>query len=296
VSGWGGGPWGLVPWGGIGIATLQLANALAIRDNVVRLTFNTAPLFTRIYNAGDAANIERYAVVPDALTVGADGSPPRPVFPATIERAAVAGSAGTILDLTVDRSFSPWPSVYRVACNGLQAITGQLLDPAAASMTFYGLSRGFMQPRIDLAVSAKDIANPQNRAGMMDPLPNTKDNEILGTIPVDAQGDIAFDDGIDSYRKRIFRRCMTRKGAFAWMPDYGVGVPEQVKRLATPGTRDSLAAEAESQIRQEPETRDVDARFQQDKDVPTLFWLTVRAVTTYSTKPIAVNVPFDATL
>lgn len=294
-AGWGGGPWGLIPWGGGGIVALQLLRAMAVRENVVRLEFNAAPLFTGTLEGGDAASVERYSVTTDPTSTGADGAQPRPVFPAAVEIAEVTGSRGTMLDLTVDRSFSPWPSVYRVACNGLRAVGGQLLDPASASRLFDGLSRGFMQPRVDLIVSSKDIANPQNRAGMLDPLPNTTDSLILGTIPVDAQGDLAFDDGVDSYRKRVFRRCMTRKGKFAWLPTYGVGLPDQVKQLGRPGVRDALTSDAEAQIRQEPETRDVSCRFRRDDNRPDLFWLEVRAVTKYSNKPVAVDVPFDAT-
>jgi hypothetical protein len=59
--------------------------------------------------------------------------------------------------------------------------------------------------------------------------------------------------------------------------------------------RDALTSDAEAQIRQEPETRDVSCRFRRDDNRPDLFWLEVRAVTKYSNKPVAVDVPFDAT-
>lgn len=294
MSGWGGGPWGLMPWGGGGITSLRLERALAVRDNMVRLWFNTALLFTGTYEAGDASDVSRFTVVEDANSIGADDAAPRAVLPVVVELSVSPGAGGKVLDLTVDRPFSPWPSLYRVACHGLHAVGGQLLDPAFASFVFEGASRGYAAPRIDLVVSVKDIANPQNRAGMMDPLPNTTDSLILGTIPVDSQGDLAFDDGVDSYRKRVFRRCMTRKGAYAWIPDYGVGIPEQIKHLGRPGTRDSLSADAETQIRQEPETRDVACRFRTG-DRPGLFWLEVRATTIFGNKPVEFGVPFDAT-
>lgn len=294
MSGWGGGKWGETPWGGSSVDSLQMLRALAVRDNVVRLWFNVAPKFIGNLELGDAADPERFVVVPIAGTKGADGLPARPVYPCAIERAAIAGSLGTVLDVTVDRPFSPWPAQYRISCNGVQSITGLFLDPTSTSRIFDGLSRGFAPARADLVVSAKDIANPQNRAAMLDPLPNTTDSLILGTIPTDAQGDLAFDDGVDSYRKRLFRRCLTRKGAFAHLPGYGVGLPDQVKRLALPGVRDALASDAEAQIRQEPETTDVSCVFVAT-DTPELFWLRVRATTTFGNTPVEFDVPFDAT-
>jgi hypothetical protein len=270
-----------------------LIGALAIRENVVRITFNQPVKFTEILDPGDASEIERYTITPIAGTKGLDGVSVRSVFPAEVARARIDGAGGKILDVTTDRPFSPYPVRYRIAVNGILSWSGGLLDPMFASRVFDGLHAGFPPKRVDLAHRSRDIANPQNLAAMLDPLPSI-DPLILGTIPVDSQGDYAFDEGIDSYRKRVFRRLLTRKGQFAWIPTYGVGVPEQIKRLARVGTREAIAADAEAQIREEPETLEVRCSFEQSEDTPGVWFLRVWA-RTKSNETINVAVPFSPT-
>jgi hypothetical protein len=96
---------------------------------------------------------------------------------------------------------------------------------------------------------------------------------------VGGDGDLGNDEGLESYRKRVIRRCMTRKGAFSHLPQYGIGVPAQVKKLAQPGVREALAAEAELQIGQEPETQQVSCSFERDATLAGLWWLIIRART-----------------
>jgi hypothetical protein len=293
--GWGYGGFGITPWGAGGVSTLQLVSALAVRENTVRLTFNTGVEFTGILNAGDGSNIERYSVIAVAGTVGFDGEAVRQVSPVTVEVVSIPESFGSVLDLTVDRPFTAYPSRYMVSVQGVNGIGGVLLDPAFASLTFDGARRVRPKPRIDHIVGSRDIANPQTRSALLDPLPNTTDSLILGTYPVDETGDIAIDEGIDGYRKRVFRRCMTRKGKFAWLPGYGVGLPGQVKKLGRRGVRDAIAADAETQIGEEPETVKVEVRFETDAQRPDLFWLRVRAQTVFSTTPVEMGVPFSPT-
>lgn len=270
-----------------------MIDALAIRENLVRLTFNAPVKFTEILDPGDASEIERYAIVPVAGTVGLDGYPVRPVFPAVIERAKFAGAGGKVIDVVTDRPFSPYPTRYRVSVNGILAAGGGPLDPNFTSRIFDGLFAGIPPVRVDLAFRTRDIANPQNLAAMLDPLPAI-DPLILGTLPVDAQGDYAFDEGIDSYRKRVFRRLLTRKGKFAWIPKYGVGVPEQVKQLARVGIREAIAADAEAQIREEPETLEARCTFIQSEESPSTWFLRVRA-RTQSGQTVNLSVPFSPT-
>jgi len=293
TMGWGFGSFGLTPWGAKGVSSLQLLAALAIRENVVRLTFNTSVQFTGILNAGDGANVKRYSVAVVEGTVGLDGEAVRPVRPAVVKQASIPETFGSVIDLTVDRPFTAYPSRYRVSVQGVNAASGVLLDPTATSLEFVGLRRDRPRPRIDLVSASRDIANPQVGSALLDPLPNTTDPLILGTFPTDSSGDIAFDEGIDGYRKRVFRRCYTRKGAFSWMPEYGVGLPGQVKRLSRRGTRDAIAADAETQIAEEPETVEVQCRFEQDTRSPDLFWLRIRARTVFSPTPIELGVPFS---
>lgn len=291
MSGWGNGPWGTSPWGGRGLDALKLLRALAIRENVVRLWFNQAPKFVGNLEIGDADDSERYAVTPISTTTCANGLPPRAVLPASVARASIEGMFGSVIDLTVDRPLSPWPGKYVVACNRIQSINGLFLDPSATSKEFFGLSRGFLAPLADQVITGKDIANPQDGRDLIGQL----NSSPLGTIPTDAMGDLAYDDGLSSYRKRVYRRCITRKGAFQHLPGYGVGLLDQVKRLSLPGMRDSIAADAEAQIKQEPETQSVRCWFVHDPTDGNLFWLKVIAVMLTNNKKVEIGVPFDAT-
>lgn len=77
--------------------------------------------------------------------------------------------------------------------------------------------------------------------------------QITGSYAYGEDGDYKFDEGLDNLRKRCIRRLVTRKNGFAWLPDYGVGAVDEVKRLNTAVVRQRLAAEAERQFLQEPE-------------------------------------------
>lgn len=293
--GWGSGPFGVSNWGFRGASTLQLIDAVAIRENVVRLRFNTGVLFNGVLGAGDSSNPKRYTIKPIQGTIGLDGEPARKVFPVAATQAALEGTFGSAIDVTTDRAFTAFPSRYRVAVKGIHASNGALLEPSKTSFEFYGLRKERPKPRTDMVAASRDIANPQVGSALLDPLPNPFDPLLLGTFPIDESGDFAVDEGIDSYRKRVIRRCYTRKGAFPWMPDYGVGLPEQIKRLSRRGVRDAIAAEVESQIAKEPETIEVNAHFEQDHRSPELFWLRVRARTAFSSNPVEFGLPFSPT-
>lgn len=226
---------------------LSLVTALALRENLVRLTFDQPVYFTNVLDPGDASNVVRYALAAKSDTIGSDGMPPRGVLPALAEHPSPA-----VIDLWTDRKMSPYPSRYIVALNGLLADV--TLDPLGVSQKeFYGLRAGVPVPSPDRAVSNADLANPQTLSGALDPLA-LPTSAVLGTLPVDDTGDLAKDEGLASYKKRVIRRLTTRKGRFKHAPTYGTLMLESVKLLARPGLLQSLAADAEDQIRQEPET------------------------------------------
>jgi len=130
----------------------------------------------------------------------------------------------------------------------------------------------------------RDIANPQ--------LPGvgiTADQ--LGHFATDDTGDYGIDQGLASYKKRVFRRLMSKKGSFRHLPGYGVGIPSQVKRLARANLTDSIAADAEDQIRQEPETQSVSVTLTQSDDNPGLFFYRVRAKTSLGDANFDVPLP-----
>lgn len=288
MTGWGSSAWGAGEWGSGGIDSLQLLGAQAVRENTVRLEFNAPPLFSGILDPADASNPDRYNVNPIELA--------RDVDPIVADVAAFEGAGGKYLDVTVDRNFSAWPSRYRISVNQLRLVTGELIDPDYSSAEFDGALFIATPARRDLAVPIRDIANPQTREALFDPLPQTDDPLLLGSIPVDEQGDYAFDEGITSYKKRIFRRLTTEKGRFAHLPDYGVGVRSRLKKLGRATVQAEIASEAEIQIQQEPETESVAVSIVSDRTSVGLFRFQIRVLAKkLSSKPIEFGVPFSPT-
>lgn len=276
MGAWGLGGWGTSGWGGPGAGDgLEVVDARAVRENVVRVEFNQPPYFSSLLDPSDASSPERFAVTPVAGVAG-DGLPTRPVTPASVERALFAGAGGRFLDLAVDRPFSPFPGAYVVAVNNLVVeATGALLLPGKTSRRFPSLYRGRVPHRPDLAIGRTDFANPSTTRD----LDGLADGTPLGTFAVDASGDYAADRGMASYRKRVLRRLMTKRGRFAHLPNYGVGVPDNVKQLARAGLREEIADDAEKQIKLEPETDSAAVTVVPDADRPSLLHLRVRAVT-----------------
>jgi hypothetical protein len=257
-SGWGAGEWGASPWGA-GDDDLHLLEVQAIRENVVRLTFDTVPYFSGILDPGDASNVARYAITA-VSGVGIDGVPVRPVLVAGVAQGILAGAQGTIIELTTDRALSHWPCIYRGSANGLRSEAGLPLA-GGASLLFYGVQAGPRTQQQDQILAGRDLANPQSVAALVG-LPDASNlpSSVLGTYRPDGTGDYANDAGITGYIKRVTRRLMTVKGAFAHLPNYGVGIPSDVKRLQRAGFREMLASDAEDQIKQEPETLAVTCR------------------------------------
>lgn len=293
LLGWGAGPWGATPWGA-GLAAFELVSATAIRENLVRLTFSAAPRFTGTLETTDASNPERYAITPIATSAGFDGEAARAVLPVRVERFETSGAGGKLVDVWVDRPMTHWPAQYRVSCNNLvEAATGMFISPSAASALFDGLRMGVPPQIVQAPIAARDFACPQTLGGARDPLPNPKKAK-LGAYQVGGDGDLGNDEGAESYRKRVIRRCMTRKGAFIHLPGYGVGVPAQVKKLAQPSVREALASEAEVQIAQEPETQQVSCSFERDVTQAGVWWLVIRA-RTKAGKVGDVKIPYAVT-
>lgn len=292
MTGWGGGEWGSSFWG-VGSGPLRLIDAQPVRENVVRLFFNAPMKFTGILDPADASDPERYVitVVADSL----EGEDPRPVFPIIAELTEVAGAGGAQIDVTVDRPFSKFPSRYRISVNQLQTTDGGLLDPDFTSFEFDGLSGERVVRTRDVALPIRDIANPQTREAMFDPLPVTDDPLILGSIPVDENGDYAFDEGITSIKKRIFRRLITGKGHFAHLPEYGVGFPQQAKRLGTMAKRTELSAEAEKQILQEPDVEAASVVVVNDLQNPGLYRVRVKVRVKVGSEPVDMDFAFAPT-
>lgn len=248
MSGWGSTPWGAGEWGSGDVDGLAILNAYAIRENVVRVEFNITPYFSGLLDPNDASDYARYSVsVLDS--VGSDGLPPRSVSPVFVERASVAESLGRILDITVDRVLSPRAAQYRITVTQLIAAdSGLPLLPESSTFDFFGLARGDIPNLSELATTRGDLASPEfNNPAMPD--------EVV--LAVNEAGDYVLKTGTPAYIERVKRRLSSSRDGFSFLPGYGVGIPDAVKRLAKPATRAQLAAEAEAQIALEPETQAV---------------------------------------
>lgn len=290
---WGGGPWGVTPWGGglvtLGATDFWLLSAVAVRENVVRLTFSRSVYWSQWHDPGDGSRASYYSVAEVTGTVGIDGNPARAVAVAEVRRAVDDPLAlVTQVDVVTDRMFSPQGARYVASVANLISVTGTPIDPAHSSFEFDGVYRGLPRPLPDMQLSAADIANPQSLSALLDPLPVTTDDAMLGTYQTDVTGDYAQDEGMTSLRKRIIRRLTTRKGAFAHMPDYGVLMPANVKQLARAGLRQAIAADAEQQVMREPEV--VSASVQLVVDGPVTRFV-VKARTAFGTG-LDLSVPF----
>ncbi len=291
-GGWGSSPWGAGPWGSGGALDLELQSALAIRENVVRLTFNVAPLFNKQLTPNDASNPARYQFVAQPTPLGLDGEPARAVRPVLVERAAVAGSFGAVLDVTLDRPLSPWPTRYLVAVNQLVSTSGALLSPSASSRSFDGVYRMLRPQSTTSPTPSRDIANPQTYQAQLDPIPQAGDPIALGVIPIDASGDYAFDEGVTQLKKRVLRRLLTAPGAFPALPDYGVGVPLYGKRLGSAAARQQIAIDAQSQIAKEPDVAAVRVTVVSSAENPAVTLVQVRVKMAGSAGTVEFDVPF----
>lgn len=160
-DGWGGGRWGTAPWGGAEADDLQLRSALAVRENVVRLEFNFPVFFDGLLTPFDGSNRRRYSVTAVEETLGSDGLPARTVFVVLAEVPAVEGSLGKLVDVFIDRPFSPFPAEYVIAVNNLIASGSSLpLDPNFTSLRFFGVQRARVPDVPEAAVPSRDISNP----------------------------------------------------------------------------------------------------------------------------------------
>jgi hypothetical protein len=282
-GGWGGSSWGGWGWGSptTSAGAVALVQAYAPAENIVRLTFNQQIYFSGIFDQYDAGDPTHYGISGVTGTVGNDGYTVQPVLVVT----AVVSPVPNSIDVLTDRPMSPFPAQYTITMTNLatQGLAGILLSQTAQ---FFGCYRALQPQSEDVALPIRDLANPSTASmiqgsGLGSAL-GPAAVASLGVFPIDGRGDYAFDAGIQSLKKRILRRGITSKGAFAHLPrSYGVGLLDRVKSLSTPFVRDRLAAEYQSQIKQEPEVVGASVVALQDLSAPAIvhFVITVQTRT-----------------
>jgi hypothetical protein len=222
---------------------------MAVAENRVRIVFTVPVAFTGLGVAGDGANKAGYLVTANG-GAALDGLPARSVYVA--QPALVLPN---VVDLWLDRRMSPYASLYTLTLVDLVGASGEPLDPVADTYDFLGLASGLETPTLEAAQPSRDFAHPDTLSAQLDPLPMAGQARYLGGIPVDAGGDYATDQGVVAYKKRVFRRLLAKRGGYAHLPsNYGLGLLQQVKKLARSTDRQRIASDAEIQILMEPET------------------------------------------
>lgn len=274
--GFGTGSFGAMPFGTSEDQLESVQAAASVAENRIRVTFLTAPLMTGLEIQNDALDPSYYSLAPGLDTVDRQGNVPRAV---SIIR--VVKVDDLTVDLLLDRPMSSYPSGYELTVDGLVA---GIDNQPFALQTFVIMAqfKGIPVPTKDLVINSRDVANPQNREALYDPLPiDGTPTEPLGNWAVDSKGDVAFDEGLVSYKKRVYRRLTTRKGAYAHLGrEYGALLAQSAKQLSIPAFRDVLAIDAEDQIRQEPETVEVSVVIRPDVRNPEIHYFVIRARTT----------------
>jgi len=101
-----------------------------------------------------------------------------------------------------------------------------------------------LQPLLPVEISEEKFRD-------FDYIVNPEPGEVGGTYRIESSGDIGIQDAETSLRKRIYRRIFTDPGAFAFFPQYGVGMA--VKRLAKSGSLQGLSNRIAQQIQLEPD-------------------------------------------
>lgn len=257
-TGWGASAWGLDAWGGPSSAALTLLGAVAVRENVVRLAFSQPVYVSTLLDRFDGSKANKYAIAPNLESVDAVGVPPRAVGVIAVEVPNAASvppvlqaEIGYFIDLVLDRPLSSHPAIYTVTVTELRNKT-QTQTLVSASAAFVSLFREVQKPSLEVASEVRDFAMPQTVSALTEAEPDFDSTRLLGTYAY-AEGDYAFDVGNTGRKKRVLRRLITRKGGFAHLPNYGLGILDQVKKLGTLDRIGKLTSDARLQIEREPD-------------------------------------------
>lgn len=263
MSGFGAGGFGSTGFGTGGAMVpapaFTLAAVTPIAENRLRLTYTEPVYYSGIGDPQDASQISKFSVAVVAGSTGLDGAPGRDVgvIASVLSPASEVGALfGWCVDLVLDRAMSPHPVQYVVTSDGVWNATLTAVDPV--SLPFVGVHMELGRPALDVPTRSRDFAFPPLSSPAND---NT--GLVVGSVPAAAvlatyrsngRGDYAYDEGIVGLKKRVMRRLTTRPGGFAHLGrSYGVGVPQQLKKLATSKVVQQLATEAQKQIAEEPD-------------------------------------------
>lgn len=292
---WGSGGWGAGSWGGgPGLSTIDFVDAQAWRENVVRVQFDSKVNLTGLLEAADASRVEKWSLTADPSSVGLNGDPARPVRVVSASLVPVGENVseldyGKFVDLVLDRPMTPFPAEYDLTWRDV--FSADLGGSTSGTARLAAAYRVLEQPQVQAARPARDFANPQVLAAARQSTSEPADPYALGTFNVADDGDYAFDEALVSLKKRIIRRLTTRKGAFAHLPLYGVGIPDEAKKLGIAAVLARLAADAQAQISSEPDVAQSRVIPILDRNNPGLVYFRV-LVRPRVGNPVQFDVPF----
>lgn len=229
------------PLGGGG--PVQVVRAVAVAGQVVRLVFTVGPTMRAPGGAWDGRNPANYvfgvasgqATVP--IPVGVD--------PKLVPGPARAVEAGQVaVDVHTDRQLIEGV-VYRITARNLRTAAGAL-QGAPYSADFQGASR----------------LRVVRQAGRLQDLVDVANLTDSGRWVVDDSADVAPEDPEAGTRKRVFRRILTPRDSFSFLPGYGG--PLRIKGLASPNDMALYRSGLQLQLLEEPDVVAADVAVQID--------------------------------
>lgn len=248
---------GLGPFGGPGLITVL--GVLPASNTSYVVVFDRVPKTLDVAAFDDATNPENYTLTAiDPTYTAADGTvvvPEGKVVPTRFPYSALAEPDKVDpqqVEVFADAALEPGVE-YQVQVS--PSICGADGETFAGPTTFTFTALGVpdtLSPRAEVVEKYRDldyvISGPA---------------EQTQVYRFDPTGDIGLQDAATSLRKRIYRRVFSDPGAFAWMPDYGVGV--KVKALAKAGRLHNLASTVQEQVQREPDVADVGVTVRLDR-------------------------------
>ena len=263
-------PYGKQAYGGI-VADLSLVRAKPASTNVLRVTLTKEPQRQGAQYVGDVLNPRTWQITRDDTGVGF-----------TVLSVSLFDDP-LVWDIRILEAFASANIQHTVSAPSLLDNEGSPID-APRSATFNGITASAKSSDNRQAASRRyairDFNNPQPATSI----------GSEGGVYVIANGDYQLHEGTDFVRKQIFRRLMTSKGGFTFLPNFGVGL--RVKEPVPAGDLITLQKEITDQVKLEPEVEAVRVVVTQAKNQLTVQVL-ARLKSTGQQISVPVEVPFS---
>lgn len=215
--------------GGI-LSPFELVGAAQFALNSIDLGFSLEPAARNDGAPGDALTVSAYtltAVDPASAVV------PRIIWAERVGPGVIRLYTDAVLDADAE---------YMVTVTGVVSAEGAYtLLPGSTEATLHTFARGTPPPAQPIAGEVRtDLRNAPGEGA------------LTGALEYDETGDLANESGTAYLRKRILRRLTTARGGFFHLPDYGVGLTKQLKRLITEDLVRRMRSRIAAQVRAEP--------------------------------------------